>query len=81
MASKTAPARSVKKPHYPQFRRLIAGLCLLCTVVVAAAGIMYRVRMSTVIYRAGLVNFVILTIGWIIVKVMASYEEMNSGQA
>jgi hypothetical protein len=78
--AKPAPTRSIKKRHYPQFRRLIAGLCLLCTVVVAVAGIMYHVRMSTVIYRAGLVNLVILTIGWVIVKVMASYEEMNSGQ-
>jgi hypothetical protein len=55
-------------------------MCLLCTSVVLVAGASNGVRISTVIYRAGLVNFVILLLGWVIMKVMASYEEINSGQ-
>lgn len=67
-------------PQYNNVRRLISAVALLAVIMVVAAGVSNGIRMTRILYRSGLVAIVVIFIGRLIIKVMASYEEINSGQ-
>ncbi|MBX7139231.1 MAG: hypothetical protein K1X83_14750 [Oligoflexia bacterium] len=80
--SKTTGAskRHIKRVSYVHLQKLFAAVSLLALFVVAATGVMANVGVVTIAMRALLVIIVIGVIGRLVVQILATYEEMNSGQ-
>jgi len=81
MAGKAKKEKVTKKVSYIYLQRLIAAVSLLSFFVIAAAGVMSNVGVITIAIRAFLVILVIGIIGRLVVQVLATYEEMSSGQS
>ncbi len=75
------PKKLVKRVSYAHIQKLTAAVSLLAFVVVIVAGVMAQVRVTTMIYRALIVIVIVGIISRVIIKILATYEEMNSGQA
>lgn len=73
--------RLVKKVNFAYLHRLSAGVSLLGFFVVIAAGIEAEARCMTIVSRAFLVILAVAFVTKVIVRVLAGYEEINSGQA
>ncbi len=71
----------VKRVSYSYLHKLAAATSLLAFCVVIAAGVMAEARVFTIAYRAALVIVVIGVVSRILIRILATYEEMNSGQA
>jgi hypothetical protein len=80
-ASAKEDKRLVKKVDFTYLHRLFAAVALIGFAVVCAAGLLAEVNMITIILRATVVMVAVKLISWVVIKVLASYEEMNSGQA
>ena len=78
--TKEAKPRRVQ-PSVVFIHKLAAAVSLLCFGVVVAAGVMAEARFVTIAYRAFAVIVVIALISRLVVSILASYEEMNSGKA
>jgi len=70
-----------KKVKYGLFHRLAAAVALLGFVVTLISGLMAQVPIMTIVYRSVLVVIAVGVISRVIIQLIASYEEMNSGQA
>jgi hypothetical protein len=60
--------------------RLAAAVCLVSFTVMLIAGLMAEVPVITIAYRACLVMIVIKIICRVVVSILITYEEMNSGK-
>ena len=80
-ASPRANDRLVRKVDFTYLHRLFAGVALIGFFVVCIAGLFAEVNMITMVLRATAVMLVVKVISWVVIRILASYEEMNSGQA
>lgn len=82
MAAKgNAGTKLKKRVSFVFLQKLFAAVSLVAFFVIAAAGIMANVGVLTIAFRALLVIIVIGLIGRLVVQVLATYEEMISGQS
>jgi hypothetical protein len=70
-----------KVVRYAYIHRFAAAVSLLCFGVIVAAGMMAEARFVTIAFRAFVVTLAISVVSRVIVSILASYEEMNSGKA
>ena len=80
-APAVAPRRIVKRVSFEYLQKLAAAVCIVALVVMLAAGILAGVPVVTVAYRACLVMIAVKIICRILVSVLATYEEIDSGKA
>ena len=73
--------KRIRKVSYAYVQRLFAGVSLLAFVVMVISGMMAHVGVVTIAFRALVVMLVISLVARVVVKTLAAYEEMNSGQA
>lgn len=73
--------KTTKLNHLVAFKKFCAGLSMMAFMVIVANGLRAEVSLTTIAYRATGVMFVIYLLSRIIVRILASYEEMNSGKA
>lgn len=73
-------ARAVKKVSFLYVHKIAAAVSLLAFGVIVAAGMIAEARFITIAFRAFLVFLVVAVLSRVIVSILASYEEMNSGQ-
>lgn len=80
MASKSgAPQKKlIKKTSFVYMQKLTAAVSLIAFVVIIAAGLMGEAGTIAITYRAAGVMVVIGFVSRIIIRILASYEEMNS---
>ena len=71
----------IKRVSYSHVHRLAAATSLLAFFVVIAAGVMAEARVYTIAYRAVVVILAIGVVSRIVIRILATYEEMNSGKA
>jgi hypothetical protein len=81
MATDKQPPALKKTIKFGLFHRLAAAVALLGFVVTLISGIMADVPMITIVYRAVLVVIAVGVISRVVIQLVASYEEMNSGKA
>lgn len=74
-------AADVKKTSYAYIHKGAAAVSLLAFGVIVAAGVMAEARFITIAFRAFVVFLAIAALSRIIVSILASYEEINSGKA
>lgn len=74
-------ARRIKRISYAPVHRLAAATSLIAFLVVIGGGVMAQASVFSIAYRAFLVILVIGVVSRIIIRILASYEEMNSGKA
>ena len=72
--------KHIKKVSFVFMQKLAAAVSLLSLVVIVAAGVMGGARVITITYRAAGVVVVIGVISRILIRILESYEEMNSGK-
>ena len=70
-----------KKVNFAYVHKLTAAVSLVALVVIIAAGIMGEARTITIAYRACGAMIVIGIISRVVLKILCTYEEMNSGKA
>jgi len=70
-----------KKVRYGLFHRFAAAVALIGFGVTLVSGLMSQVPIMTIVYRSVLVVIAVGVIGRIVIQLIASYEEMNSGKA
>lgn len=73
-------ARAEKKVSFLYVHKIAAAVSLLAFGVIVAAGMMAEARFITIAFRAFLVFLVVAVLSRVVVSILASYEEMNSGQ-
>lgn len=73
--------RLTKRVDFSYLHRLFAGVSLIGFFVVCLAGVLNEVNMITMMLRATAVMVVVKVVSWVVIRILASYEEMNSGQA
>lgn len=71
----------IRRVSYVPVQKLMAGVALLCFIVTAISGVMAEVGVVTVAFRASVVILVIGMIGRLVVRILATYEEMSSGKS
>lgn len=76
-----AKGKLVKQVNYAFMHKLAAATALVAFCVVIAAGVMAEARVFTIAYRALVVILVIGVVSRILIRILATYEEMNSGKA
>lgn len=76
----TETKKVIKKVSFVFMQKLTAAVSLLALVVITTAGIMGGSRIITITYRAALVIVVVGFLARIIIKILETYEEMNSGK-
>ena len=76
-----ADSKLTKTVRYPMIHRFLAGLSLLTFVVIIIAGVAAQARFLTITVRAAIAFLVISLISRVVLRVIASYEEMNGGEA
>ena len=79
--AKLPPKKIIKKVSFTYLQKLAASVCLLALVVMLAGGLLAGVPVITVSYRACAVMVVVKIITRILVSVLSTYEEIDSGKA
>lgn len=79
--AKKISKKIIKRVSYVHIQKLMAAVSLLAFLVVVVAGLRANVGVIAITFRAFLVIFVVGILGRVIVQVLATYEEMNSGQS
>lgn len=69
-----------KRISYLYIQKLAAGTSLLAFFVILLSGLLAEVPLPTLLFRACIVILVIGVISRILIRVLASYEEINSSQ-
>jgi hypothetical protein len=77
MAAKKKVSRKVS---YVLFHKFAAAVSLLAFVVMIISGLMAEARLTTITYRALIAMLVVGLVSRVVIRVVATYEEMNSGQ-
>ena len=70
-----------KKVNFAYVHKLTAAVSIIALVVITGAGIIGEARTTTIAYRACGAIIVIGIISRIVLKILCTYEEMNSGKA
>ncbi len=70
-----------KKVSFAYVHKLAAAVSLVAFIVIILGGVMNEVRTITIAYRAMGVILVIGIVSRILVRILATYEEINSGKA
>ena len=73
--------KGVKRISYVHIQKLIAAVSLLGFLVVAVGGLRANIGVVAIAFRAFMVILVVGIVGRVVVQVLATYEEMNSGQS
>jgi len=76
-----APRRIIKRVSFVFLQKLAAAVCLLTLVVMLTAGILAGVPVFTIAFRACIAMLVVKVITRVLVGVLSSYEEIDSGEA
>lgn len=69
-----------KIPAQTLLHKLFAGVALLIFVLVIVVGVKAGVRLETIVYRSALAMLVVGIIGRGVLRVLTTYEEMNSDE-
>lgn len=79
MARKQAPNK--KKIQFLAIKHLANATIVVCCLICSFGGLMSDVRIGRItLYCLG-ITLVVSLVSWVVVRVMASYEEINSGKA
>ena len=78
--TKTATPAVIKRVNFAHVHKLAAAVALVGFAVTLVAGIIAQVRVITIVYRAVVVMLVVGVLSRVLIHVLASYEEMNSGK-
>ena len=70
-----------RKVTYAYLHKLAAAVQLIAFVVIILAGIMGKSSVTSVVVRSFVVLVVVSLVTRVITRILASYEEMNSGKA
>ena len=70
-----------KLPSYLFLHKLFAGVALLTFIVIIVAGLRTGLQVSTIVYRSALAMIVIAVISRVSIRVMITFEEMNSDES
>jgi|GEM_PF-4818458 len=65
---------------YAVFHKLKALICLIAFFVVLVAGLGAQVSLTTIVFRAFLVILAVLVISRVVLQIIVTSEEMNSGE-
>ncbi|RMG42248.1 MAG: hypothetical protein D6719_06810 [Candidatus Dadabacteria bacterium] len=77
-----AAKKNIKvRKNYAHIHKLFAGVSLLAFLVVVISGLQAQASVFTIIIRSTIVILIIGIIGRILLRILATYEEMNSGKA
>lgn len=79
MAAKKS--KVLKRTSFVVVQKLIAASTLLAFFTVVVIGLMANVSVVTIAIRSVVVFLVVGVVGRIVVQVLSTYEEMNSGKA
>ena len=79
--SKEAQGKVTKKVSSAYVHKLAAAVSLLAFFVIIAAGIKAQSSVNTMVLRSSIVIIAVGLVARIIVRILASYEEINSGKA
>ncbi len=74
------PKRGSRQAKYAALHKLKAAVILLSITVVAISGIMANISLSAILWRSTLVVLCVMVITRIVVQLMITNEEMNSGE-
>ncbi|MCB0353329.1 MAG: hypothetical protein KDD64_07395 [Bdellovibrionales bacterium] len=66
--------------RYQLIHRLKAAVALLAFLVVVVAGMMAGLSVGTIMIRATIVLLCIFVISRVVIQIMVTHEEMNSGE-
>lgn len=77
---KKGQGRLTKRVSFLYIQKLAAGTSLLAFFVILLSGLLAEVSLPTLLFRACIVILVISVISRILIRVLASYEEINSSQ-
>lgn len=80
MASNNKKKKGKINTELVLIQKLAAGVSLLALAVITAVGIVSRVSVTTIAIRATIVVIVVGFITRLLLKIVSTYEEMNSGQ-
>ena len=81
MEAKGQAKPKVRRVTYTALHKLAVGVSLLSFCVILAAGLMAGARIITITYRACIVTLIVSLVSRVVVSILATYEEMNSGKA
>ena len=81
MAKKQAASQTKKVDRYLMIKALGNLTTLIACTVLFIGGIQEGVRTSKIVYHCLLVSFAIVFTFWVVIRAMASYEEINGGKA
>lgn len=70
-----------KKVKYGLFHRFAAAVALIGFLVTLVSGLMSQVPIMTIVFRSVLVVIAVGVISRVIIQLIASYEEIHSGEA
>ena len=71
----------IKTIKFPMVHKFLCSLSLICFVVVIIGGLSAQARFLTITFKAMVVMVCIALISRIVMRVISTYEEMNSGEA
>lgn len=79
--SKKMPQKARKrKVSYVPLQKLFAGVSLLAFMVVVIVGLIAQVGVVTIAFRSMIVILVVTIVSRVVVRILSTYEEINSGQ-
>ncbi len=76
-----ADKKLVKIVRYPHLHKFFAGIALVTFVVNLIAGVSAQARFFTIAWKIFWCWIAVSAIAWVVMKVIASYEEMKGGEA
>ena len=80
MAAKSKKKKVTKRVNFEIIHRFSAAVSLLAFLVIVLGGIIAETRFITITFRAIGVVLIIGVVTRVIIQILASYEEMNSGK-
>jgi hypothetical protein len=69
----------VRRVSFVPIQKLQAGVMLLSLSVVIIGGVLARVSIGTILFRATVVALVLFIVGRVVLRALTTYEEMNGG--
>ena len=70
-----------KLPSYVFLHKLFAGVALLSFVLIIVAGLRTGLQTSTIAYRSALAMIVIGVVSRVVIRLLITFEEMNSDES
>lgn len=79
-AGRKKAGKKVRRVRYTHLHKITAGMSLLAFVVMLVAGMMAEVPLITTVFRACLAIVLLGVVSRVLIRVLATYEEINSSQ-